>query len=55
MPVNLHSDFVPANDEGDLAAPGVDKAGPAGVNGDVLAISCAETNWGVVKRLAGIL
>lgn len=50
-----HPDFVPANDEGDLAAPGVDKAGPAAVHHDVLAISGAETNGGVVERLAGVL
>lgn len=41
--VHSHPDFVPANDKGDLAAPGVDEAGPAGVDGDVLAISRTET------------
>lgn len=39
----LHAHFVPANDEGDFAAPGIDKAGPAGVDCDVLSVSCTET------------
>lgn len=39
----LHAHFVPANDEGHLAAPGIDKAGPAGVDCDVLTVSCTET------------
>lgn len=42
--MDSHPDFVPANDKGDLATPGVDKAGPAAVNGDVLAVSRTETN-----------
>lgn len=50
-----HPDFVPADDEGDLAAPRVDKAGPAAVHHDVLAVSGAETDGGVVERLAGVL
>lgn len=53
--VNSHANFVPANNEGDLAAPGVDEAGPAGVRGDVLPVSCTETDGGVVKWLASIL
>lgn len=53
--VHSHPDFVPANDKGDLATPGVDKAGPAGVDGDVLAVSRTETGRGVVERLAGVL
>lgn len=50
-----HPDFVPANDKGDLATPGVDKAGPAAVNGDVLAVSRTETNRGVIERLTCVL
>lgn len=46
---------MPAYDEGDLAAPGVDEAGPAGVDGDVLAVSCTEADGGVVERLTSIL
>lgn len=53
--VHSHANFVPADDEGDLAAPGVDEAGPAGVDGDVLAVSCAEADGGVVERLTGVL
>lgn len=53
--VYSHPDFVPANDKGDLATPGVDKAGPAAVDGDVLAVSRTETNRGVIKRLTCVL
>lgn len=38
------------DDEGDLAAPGVDEAGPAGVQGDVVAILAAETHGRVFER-----
>lgn len=51
----LHPDFVPANDEGHLTTPRVDEAGPAAVHGDVLAVSRAETNRGVIERLTYIL
>lgn len=53
--VYSHAHFVPANDKGDLATPGVDKAGPAGVDGDVLAVSCTKTDRGVIEWLTGIL
>lgn len=52
---DLHAHFVPANDKGDLATPWVYKAGPAAVNGDVLTVSCKETDGGVIKWLACIL
>lgn len=53
--VNSRANFVPADDKGDLATPGVNEAGPAGVNGDVFAVSRQKTNRRVVKRLTGIL
>lgn len=53
--VYSHSDFVPAYDKGHLATPGVDKAGPAAVDGDVLAVSRTETDRGVIERLTCIL
>lgn len=37
-----HPDPVPPDDEGDLPAPGVDEAGPAGVQRDVLPVPGAE-------------
>ena len=46
---------MPANDKGDLATPWVYKAGPAAVNGDVLAVSRKETDGGVIKWLTCIL
>lgn len=46
-----HPDFVPPNDEGNLPAPGVDEAGPAGVQCDVLAIAGAESDGRIVERL----
>lgn len=46
---------MPANDKGDFAAPGVDEAGPASVEGDVLAIFCTEADRGVIERLTSIL
>lgn len=36
-------------------APGVDKAGPAGVENDVFSVPCAEPDGGVVEGLAGAL
>ena len=44
-----------ADDKGHLAAPGVDEAGPAGVDGHVLAILGAEARGRVVEGLAGEL
>lgn len=41
--------FVPAHDEGHLAAPRVHEAGPAGIQGDVVAVVCAEANGPVLK------
>lgn len=43
------------NNKGDLAAPRVDKTGPAGVKYDVFSISCTEADGGVVKGLPGVL
>lgn len=39
-----------SDDEGHFAAPGIDEAGPAGVQGDVVAILAAETHWRVLER-----
>ena len=39
------------NDEGDLPAPGIDEAGPAGVQRDVLPVSGTEPERGVVEGL----
>ena len=50
-----HADFVPPDNEGDLAAPGVDEAGPAGVDDYVLSVPRAEPDGGVVERLASVL
>lgn len=46
-----HPDSVPPDDEGDLPAPRVDEAGPAGVQRDVLPVPRAEADGGVVERL----
>lgn len=43
------------DDKGDLAAPRVDKTGPAGVKYDVLPVSGAEADGRVVKGLPGVL
>lgn len=43
------------DDKGDLTTPRVDKAGPAAVNGNVLSVSCKETDRGVIKWLTCIL
>ena len=40
--LDLRSDFVAADDEGHLPAPGVDEGGPGGVNGQVLPAACAH-------------
>lgn len=47
-----HPDFVPPNDERYLPAPGVDEAGPAGIQRDVLPVAGAESNGGIVERLS---
>lgn len=52
---HLRAHFVSANNERDLAAPRIDETGPAGVNGDVLAISRTEADGGMVKGLTSIL
>lgn len=39
---NVRANFVPADDEGHLTAPRVDEAGPAGVQGDVVAVLTPE-------------
>lgn len=46
---------MPADDKGDLATPRVHEAGPAAVDGDVLAVSRKETDGGVIKRLTCVL
>lgn len=46
-----HPDSVSPDDEGDLPAPRVDEAGPAGVQCDVLPIPGAEPDGRIVKRL----
>lgn len=46
---------MPADDKGDFATPRVDEAGPAAVNGDVLAVSRKETDGGVIEGLPRIL
>jgi len=53
--VHLHADFVSPDDEGHLAAPGVNEAGPAGVDGDVLTVLGAEVCGRVVEGLPGVL
>lgn len=52
--MHSHANFVSADDEGNFAAPGIDKAGPAGVDGDVLSVTSTEADR-VIKRLASIL
>lgn len=46
-----HPDSVSADDEGDLSAPRIDEAGPAGVQSDVLAIPGTEPNGRIVEGL----
>lgn len=46
-----HPDSVSPDDEGDLPAPRVDEAGPAGVQRDVLPVPGTEPDGGIVKRL----
>lgn len=50
-----HAHFVSPDDKGDLAAPRVDKTGPAGVQYDVFPVPCTETDGWVVKWLPCIL
>ena len=50
--VHSHADLVPPDNEGHFAAPGVDEAGPAGVQDDVLPVMGAEPDGRVVKGLA---
>lgn len=50
-----HAHFVSPNNERDLAAPRVDKTGPAGVKYDVFSVPCTEADWWVVKWLPCIL
>lgn len=49
---HLRAYFVAAQHEGYLAAPGVHKASPAGVHGDILPVAGTEADRGVVKGLA---
>lgn len=53
--LHSHADFVTANDKGHLAAPGVDEARPAGVQGDVLPVAGADADGGVVEGLTCML
>lgn len=54
--MGLRSDFVPAHDERDLPAPRVHKAGPAGVQDDVIAILSTKSDGRVFKgRVACVL
>ena len=46
-----HPDSVSPDDEGDLPAPRVDEAGPAGVQRDVLPVPGTEPDGGIVERL----
>lgn len=46
----LRANFVPSDDEGHLTAPGVDEAGPAGVQGDVVTVLTPEPDGWVFKR-----
>ena len=46
---------MPPDDEGDFAAPGVNEAGPAGVQDDVLPVPRTEPDGRVVEGLAGEL
>lgn len=41
---------MPSDDEGHLAAPRVDEAGPAGVQGDMVPVLTAQAHWRVLKR-----
>lgn len=47
---------MPADDESHFAAPRVDEAGPAGVQGDMVSVLTAQAHWRVLKwRLACVL
>lgn len=48
---DLRSDFVAAHDKRDLAAPGVDKGRPAGVDGQIFSVAGAHPQRCVFKRL----
>lgn len=50
--VRLRAHFMAAQHESHLAAPGVHKAGPAGIHGDIFPIPSTKSNRGVVKGLA---
>lgn len=53
---SLRSDFMSPDDEGHFAAPRVDEAGPAGVQGDMVPVLTAQAHWRVLKwRLACVL
>lgn len=49
---HLRAYFVAAQHEGYLAAPGMHKASPTGVHGDILPVAGTEADGGVVKGLA---
>lgn len=49
------ADFVSADNKGDFAAPGINKTGPAGVNGDILSVSCTETYRRMIEWLTSVL
>lgn len=56
MSWRLRANFVPADDEGHLTAPRVDEAGPAGVQGDVVAVLTPKPDGRVFeRRLARVL
>lgn len=44
------SDFVSSDNESHLSTPGINKAGPAGVQGDVISILTAQSHRRVLKR-----
>lgn len=41
---------MPSDDEGHLAAPRVNEAGPAGVQGDVVSVLTTQTDWRMLER-----
>lgn len=54
--IDLRSNFMPTNDERDLPAPWVHKAGPAGIQYDVISILSTKSNgWMFKGRMACIL
>lgn len=46
---HLRAHFVPPDDESHLAAPGINEAGPAGVQRHIVAILAAKAERGVLK------